>query len=131
MSFLNHLRIRTRLLLAILVPVLLTAGVLSWITVSEIRANGQAELQRLEDRLIESRKRGLQDLVGAAKAVVLEAKNDPDLSEEEAKAEAASRLRSIRFDPIGLTNNAFLRPCVCLKGFRSEAVNAVSKERIC
>ena len=98
MSFLNHLRIRTRLLLAILVPVLLTAGVLSWITVSEIRANGQAELQRLEDRLIESRKRGLQDLVGAAKAVVLEAKNDPDLSEEEAKAEAASRLRSIRFD---------------------------------
>ena len=71
MSFLNHLRIRTRLLLAILVPVLLTAGVLSWITVSEIRANGQAELQRLEDRLIESRKRGLQDLVGAAKAVVL------------------------------------------------------------
>jgi hypothetical protein len=41
-------------------------------------------------------------------------------------------LRSIRFDPIGLANNAFLRPRVYRKRFRSEAPNeAVNKERFC
>ena len=37
-------------------------------------------------------------------------------------------LHSIRFDPIDLANNAFLRPRVYRKRFRSEAVN---KERFC
>lgn len=37
-------------------------------------------------------------------------------------------LRSIRFDPIGLANNAFLRSRFYRKRFRSEAVN---KERFC
>ena len=41
-------------------------------------------------------------------------------------------LRSIRFDPIGLANNAFLRSRFYRKRFRSEAVNeAVNKERFC
>lgn len=98
MNFLNTLRIRSRLLLAVLVPVVLTAATLAWITVSQIDAQGEAELQRLKTDLLETRKNGLKNLVDAAEAVVLEAKNDPDLSEDEAKAEAASRIRSIRFD---------------------------------
>ncbi|WP_375182775.1 methyl-accepting chemotaxis protein [Marinobacter sp.] len=98
MSFVNNLRIRTRLLAAVLVPVLLTAATIAWITASQIQANGEAELKRLEANLLEARKTGLKNLVDAARAVVLEAKNDPDLSEAEAKAEAAARLRTIRFD---------------------------------
>ena len=98
MNLLNNLRIRSRLLLAVLVPVVLTAATLAWITVSQIDAQGEAELERLRTDLLETRKNGLKNLVDAARAVVLEAKNDPALSEEEAKAEAASRLRSIRFD---------------------------------
>ncbi|MDK9558690.1 methyl-accepting chemotaxis protein [Marinobacter sp. M216] len=98
MNLLNNLRIRTRLLLAVLVLVLITAATIAWITVSQIQASGEAELKRLEASLLESRKAGLKNLIDAARAVVLEAKNDPELSEEEAKAEAASRLRTIRFD---------------------------------
>jgi len=98
MNFLNHLRIGTRLLLAVLVPVLVTAGAIAWITVSQIEANGEAEVQRLESSLLEARKAGLKDLIDAARAMVLEAKNDPTLSEDEARAAAAMHLRSIRFD---------------------------------
>lgn len=98
MNVLNNLRIRTRLLLAVLVPVLITAATIAWITFNQIETRGEAELERLETSLLEARKTGLKNLIDAAKAVVLEAKNDPALSVEEAKAEAASRLRSIRFD---------------------------------
>eukprot|EP00163_Fabomonas_tropica_P026750 TRINITY_DN5029_c0_g5_i1.p1 TRINITY_DN5029_c0_g5~~TRINITY_DN5029_c0_g5_i1.p1 ORF type:complete len:559 (+),score=110.75 TRINITY_DN5029_c0_g5_i1:1058-2734(+) len=98
MNFLSRLRIRTRLLFAVLVPVLITAATVAWITIGQIQANGEAELERLEGSLLEARKTGLKNLVEAAKAVVLEAKADPALSETEAKAEAASRIRSIRFD---------------------------------
>lgn len=98
MNFLNHLRIRTRLLVAVLVPVLVTAVALTWISVRQIQANEESELKRLEHSLLEARKAGLKNLIDAAKAVVLEAKNNPELTEEQAKAEAASRLRSIRFE---------------------------------
>lgn len=98
MNFMNTLRIRTRLLLAVLIPVLVTAATVAWISVSQIRASGEAELERLESSLLEARKAGLKNLIDAAKAVVLEAKNDPDLTESEAKAAAASRLRVIRFE---------------------------------
>ncbi len=98
MNVLSRLKIRTRLLVAVMVPVLLTAATLAWITASQIQANGEEELKRLENSLLEARKAGLQNLVDAAKAVVLEAKNDPSLSEEEAKEAAAARLRTIRFD---------------------------------
>lgn len=98
MKFMNHLRVRTRLLLAVLIPVLVTAATVAWISVTQIQANGEAELERLESSLLEGRKVGLKNLIDAAKAVVLEAKNNPALSEDEAKAQAASRLRVIRFE---------------------------------
>ncbi len=98
MNFINSLRIRTRLLLAVLIPVLATAATVSWISVSEIRASGETELKRLESSLLDARKAGLKNLIDAAEAVVLEAKNNASLSEAEAKAEAASRLRSIRYE---------------------------------
>ncbi|WP_375191457.1 methyl-accepting chemotaxis protein [Marinobacter sp.] len=98
MNVLTNLKIRTRLLLAVIVPVLITAATLAWITASQIQANGEEELERLEQSLLEARKAGLQNLIDAARAVVLEAKNDPTLTEEEAKEAAAERLRSIRFD---------------------------------
>ena len=98
MRVLSNLKIRTRLLVAVLVPVVITAATIAWITVSQIQSNGEAELERLEKSLLEARKDGLKNLVDAAKAVVLEAKNDPDMTEEEAKEAAAERLRSIRFE---------------------------------
>jgi methyl-accepting chemotaxis protein len=95
---LNRLRIRTRLLIATLVPVLITAATIAWITASQIQENGEAELQRLENNLLDARKTGLKNLIDAVKAVVLEAKNNPAFSEEEAKTAATARIRTIRFD---------------------------------
>ncbi|MBU2954942.1 methyl-accepting chemotaxis protein [Marinobacter sp. F3R08] len=98
MNILSRLKIRTRLLVSVMVPVLLTAATIAWITVSQIQAAGEAELKRLESNLLDARKAGLKSLIDAAEAVVLEAKNDPSMTDEEAKEAAASRLRSIRFD---------------------------------
>lgn len=77
MNVLSKVKIRSRLLVAVLVPVLVTAATLAWITASQIQANGEDELKRLENSLLEARKAGLQNLIDAAEAVVLEAKNDP------------------------------------------------------
>lgn len=98
MNAINRLRIRTRLLLAVLVPVLITAASLTWVSIDQAKTDEEVELKRLETSLLEARKAGLKNLVDAARAVVLEAKNDPALSEEEAKAQAISRLRAIRFE---------------------------------
>ena len=63
MQFLNTLSIRARLLVAVLVPVLITAATIAWITANEIQANGEAELERLESNLLDARKAGLRNLV--------------------------------------------------------------------
>ncbi|WP_144821149.1 methyl-accepting chemotaxis protein [Marinobacter piscensis] len=98
MNIINRLRIRTRLLLAVLIPVLVTAVIVSWVSVAQIKAGGEAELERLESSLMESRKDGLKNLVEAAKAVAVEARNNPGLTERQAKKAAADRLRTIRFE---------------------------------
>lgn len=97
MSFLNKFTIRTRLLIGVVLPVLITAGIIAWITANQIQTNGEAELERLEAELLETHKQGLTNLVESARAIMLEAKNNA-WSEEEAKAEARSRMRSVIFD---------------------------------
>lgn len=97
MSFMNNFTIRTRLLIGVLVPVLITAATIAWITASQIQASGEAELERLEKELLEARKVGLKELVESAYDVVLDAKSASGLSGEQAKQEARKRLRAITF----------------------------------
>ncbi|WP_328190010.1 cache domain-containing protein, partial [Marinobacter sp. OP 3.4] len=97
MTFLNRLKIRSRLLLAVLVPVILTGATIAWLTAAQLQASGEAELQRLEHTLTEARKQGLRDVTETALSVVNEVRDNPDLTEEEAKQEARSRIRSIEF----------------------------------
>ena len=97
MGFLNRLRIRARLLLAILVPVILTASTVAWVTVSQLRSVGEAEVERLRENLIESHKQGLKDLVEAARSVVEQEYSNNDLDEALAKERVRDRLRSIEF----------------------------------
>lgn len=104
MSFLNNFTIRTRLLIGVVLPVLITAGIIAWITASQIQANGEAELERLERELLSTHKQGLKNLVESARDVMLEAKNN-GWSEEEAKTEARERMRAITFDE---TNYVFV-----------------------
>jgi len=104
MSFLNNFTIRTRLLIGVVLPVLITAGIIAWITASQIQANGEAELERLERELLSTHKKGLQNLVESARDVMLEAKNN-GWSEEQAKTEARERIRAISFDE---TNYVFV-----------------------
>lgn len=97
MTFISKLKIRTRLLIGVLLPVVVTAVVIALVTANQIRTNGEAELHRLEQGLLESRKEGLKNLIESARSVVLEAKTRPGLTESEAKEEARNRLRSIKF----------------------------------
>lgn len=97
MTFISKLKIRTRLLIGVLLPVIVTAVVIALVTANQIRTNGEAELRRLEQGLLESRKEGLKNLIESARSVVLEAKARPGLTEAEAKEEARNRLRSIKF----------------------------------
>ena len=98
MGLLSRLRVRTRLLLIALIPVLLTAAAISYITFQQIRSAGEDQLMQLQGSLLEARKDSLKALVGAAKAVALEAKNNPNLSESDARETMANRIRAIRFD---------------------------------
>ena len=97
MSFMSHIKIRSRLLIGVMIPVLITAGTIAWITGAQISANGEAELERLEAELLAARKEGLKDLIEAVKDVVMDAKNNSGLTGEEAKEEARKRIRSINF----------------------------------
>lgn len=97
MTFMSNLTIRARLLIGVLVPVLITAGTIAWITGSQIQAKGEAQLERLGEELLDARKEGLKNLVETARAVVMDAKNNSGLSDREAREEARKRLRSITF----------------------------------
>ena len=95
--FISQLSIRMRLLLAILVSVVLTAIVGAAVAISEIRSNGEAELQRLQQGLLEARTEGLKNVVESAHSIVEAASKNRSLSEAEAKQEAMRRLRAIDF----------------------------------
>lgn len=97
MIFLERLRIRSRLLIAILVPVLLTAGVVAWVTSNQLSANGVAETQRLRASLLEAHKTGLKHLVEAARTAIEKDYNDPTIPVEDAKLRVRDTLRSIGF----------------------------------
>ncbi|MAA65880.1 MAG: ATP-binding protein [Alteromonadaceae bacterium] len=97
MTILNRLRIRSRLMLATIVPVLLTAVVMSWMTVSQLKTNGDHEVERLREQIMEARQEGLKNVVEAARSAVLLAKSDPSLSESEAKTQARDSIRAIKF----------------------------------
>lgn len=97
MSIVNNLRIRSRLLIAVLVPVILTALTITWFTMHQLREDGDANIEMLRQNLLEARKTGLQNVIETTRSVIQEAMDDPALSEEEAKEEARSRIRAITF----------------------------------
>ncbi|MFO8141817.1 MAG: methyl-accepting chemotaxis protein, partial [Marinobacter sp.] len=93
----SNLTIRTRLLMGVLVPVLITAATIAWMTASQIQTHGKAELERLQVELLDARKQGLRDLLDTARSVVLEAKDNSGLVGRAAQEAARQRLRSISF----------------------------------
>ncbi|WP_150911796.1 methyl-accepting chemotaxis protein [Marinobacter halotolerans] len=97
MPRLNRFRISFRILVSILFPVLLTACSIAWVSIVQIKANGETEIDRLETRLLESRRTGLRDTVDVAHSMVMEIKESPGISDSEAKQRARSALRSISF----------------------------------
>ncbi|BES70380.1 methyl-accepting chemotaxis protein [Marinobacter nanhaiticus D15-8W] len=97
MNLFNRLRIRSRLLIAVLVPVILTAFTITWFTVNQIEQDGEAEIDLLRVNLLEARKAGLKNVVETAYSVVQDVIDDPSLNQEEAKQEARERLRAMTF----------------------------------
>lgn len=98
MTLIDRFSIRSRLLIAVLVPVFLTAIGIAWYAITEFVADSERQVSRLESHAVESRKEGLKHLVDFARSTVMEVKNDPRYSEEEAKEEARARLRALTYD---------------------------------
>ena len=103
MKLMERLRIRSRLLIAVLVPVLVTAGVIAWITASQLKQSGEQEVERLRENLIEAHKEGLKHIVQAARNAIEADYSNPSLSEEEAKTRVRNTIRSI-----GYGNNNYI-----------------------
>ncbi|WP_328185231.1 cache domain-containing protein, partial [Marinobacter sp. OP 3.4] len=97
MKFVERLRIRSRLLIAVLVPVLVTGGVIAWITASQLKASGEQEVERLRENLLEAHKQGLKHIVQAARTAIEEDYTDTSLDEEEAKLRVRDTIRSMGF----------------------------------
>ncbi len=97
MNFLNKLKIKYRILFAVVLPILITATVISFITVHQIRSNGEKELALLEKQLIESKKDSLKNIVDSAITTAQEAK-ERNLSNSELKTEILKRLRAINYE---------------------------------
>lgn len=97
MSFLHRFKIKYRVLFAIILPVIITAGFISYIAIDQIRTNGEEELKTLEKQLIESKKESLKNIVDSAVSTSQEAK-EGDFSRSELKAEILNRLRAINYE---------------------------------
>jgi methyl-accepting chemotaxis protein len=97
MKLFERLRIRSRLLIAVLVPVLMTAATLAWVTADQLRANGEAEVERLRENLLDAHKAGLRNLVQGARSLIREEYDREAYPEAEAKERAREKLRSIEF----------------------------------
>lgn len=92
----KNLKIGTRLMLAVIIPVLMTAVTISWLSVSQIRSQGAQQVEYLRQTMLDSRKEGLRDLVNAIKTSALEATRS-GMSEEQAKQAVRNRLREATF----------------------------------
>src|SRR5690554_986110 len=97
MKLMGQLSIRSRLLIAVLVPVLITASVTAWMTARQLNASGEAEVQRLRAGLLEAHKTGLKNLVDGARALIREEYDDQTYPVEEAQQRVRDKLRSIVF----------------------------------
>ena len=97
MGALNRLRIRTRLLIATVLPVVASAAVIAWTTAHLMQSNGDKEVERLRSNLIESHKEGLKHIVQSARTAIDEAYSDNTIPEEEAKLRVRDIIRSMGF----------------------------------
>lgn len=96
MSLISKMKIRSRLLLAIIVPVLLTAFVIAYITSVEMQKSGDKQIDRLEETLVDSKKDGLKNLVGGSESLLNEMIASGKHSSEEAlENDLKERIRSI------------------------------------
>ncbi|QIB51258.1 methyl-accepting chemotaxis protein [Pseudomonas sp. OIL-1] len=97
MDLVSNLSIRSRLLIGILLPVLLTAGVSAWLTFNQIQQQGTAEVERLRTQLISAHKTGLKQVVDAARTAIEEVYTDPYLEKSVAQTAARDIIRSMGF----------------------------------
>lgn len=130
----NRLRLRTRLLLAVLIPILLTASTLAWLTVSQLRSNGEAEIARLRENLLEARKQELKSVVETARSMIQDEYSDDTLDPEVAKNRVRDKLRAVDYGNHNYifaytrdSYNLVFRPKPSLEGY-SKTTNEKSKQ---
>ena len=96
MLFLNKLKIKYRILIAVVVPILITATILTAITAQQIKLKGENELATLEYNLLESKKESLKNIVNTAISTSIA--NNSNLKKENLKQEIINRLRAVKYE---------------------------------
>lgn len=130
----KHLRLRTRLLLAVLVPILMTASTIAWLTASQLRSNGQEEVARLRENLLEARKQELKSVVETARSMIQQTYTDSHLDPDVAKKQVRDMLRTVDYGNHNYifaytrdSYNLVFRPKPSLEGY-STSTNEKSKQ---
>lgn len=98
MRIVSHLRIRTRMLLATLLPVCMIAAVIAWMTSYQLQKSEAAELERLRTSLTIAHKDELRKVVEMARSAIEPIYRDASLAREEAQSRVRDILRSFEFD---------------------------------
>lgn len=99
MNYLSRLRVRARLMIAILVPVLVTAVAATWVTTYQFERAGDAEIERLRGGLTAAHRVGLMHLVESVRSMIHDDYENPatHATVEEAKLSVRRKLRSVEF----------------------------------
>lgn len=93
----NRFTVRTRLLVAVLVPVALAVVVMTGNQVYNFNKYTQAQTELLREDLLKSRQESLKEMISGVKAQVQALKDNPELSREEAQQRARDRIREFGF----------------------------------
>lgn len=105
MHLLNRLKIRSRLILAIIIPVLITSCIVAFVSSVKMKESGDAQIERLEENLLTAKKESLKDIVDSVESIVDEAVQSGEYKSPEALENSVrDRIRSIRF---GANNYVF------------------------
>ncbi|MCK6261802.1 cache domain-containing protein [Vibrio sp. ZSDE26] len=93
--------LKAKLLILTLIPLLLVTASISWISIYQAQTLGEKEVEIFHGSLIEAKESALKDSLDLAFDAIFYVYNDPDLSENEAKAEVKAILTRMRYGSDG------------------------------
>ncbi|MBY7819800.1 cache domain-containing protein [Vibrio fluvialis] len=93
--------LKFKLILLTLLPLLLVTASISWISIHQAKSLGEREVEIFRANLIKARETALKDSVDLALDAIALVYNDPNLSDDDAKAKVKKVLTKLRYGSDG------------------------------